>query len=81
MMTHLTNEEWRGVMSVATSTEEATVHGKALAAWKDWNPEWLLDRVNAKGGDSSKVGFTIDDLMRCFMEAYLQGVAKKLTGD
>ncbi len=81
MMAHMAEEEWRGTMSVATATEEDTVYGQALVAWKNWNPEWLIDKVNAEGGDSSKVKFTIDEVRRAFMEGYLQGVAKKLTGE
>jgi hypothetical protein len=78
-MTHMTEEEWRGCMSVATANTP-TVYRQALIAWRGWNPEWLLDKVNAEGGDSSKAKFTIDEVMRAFMEAYILGVTKKITG-
>jgi hypothetical protein len=72
-MAHLTDEEWRGVMGMVT-TNAPTMYGQAFMAYKSWNPQWVLGRVQS---DSL---FTIDEMMRCFMEAYLQGVEKKLGG-
>ncbi len=76
-MPHMTDEEWGGVMGVASATE-GTMYRHALEAWHEWNPEWVVDRVNGRLGSSRS--FEIDQLMRAFMEAYLQGVERKLSG-
>jgi hypothetical protein len=71
-MAHMTEEEWRGCMSVATANTP-TIYRDALIAWNEWNPEWATEWLDAK--------YTADELMRAFMEAYIQGVTNKLTGE
>ena len=74
-MPHMTDEEWRECMGVATSeVGRDTTYGQAFDAWDEWNPEWVLDKVKANEG------FEAHDMLRCFMEAYLQGYAMRVTG-
>ena len=61
-------------MTVANAVRD-TMYTRALDAWHEWNPEWVLDRVSNGGAL-----FPIDEVMRAFMEGYLQGVERKITG-
>jgi hypothetical protein len=67
-------------MGVATSTE-GTTYSKALSAWDEWNPEWLINKLNTWKPEDVVASFTCDEVMRAFMEGYLQGVTRKIGGD
>ena len=73
-MTHMTDEEYNGAMLTAVATSD-TIYREAYKAWEEFNPEWVF-----RDSYKDKERYTVDEMQRAFIEAWLQGFEKRLGG-
>lgn len=60
--------------------EEGSFNDSAWEAWHQYNPEWLIDRVNDKNAKIRGV-FVLEEVSEAFREGFKRAMQYRITGE